>query len=153
MNKGLVRNINEKKGFTLIELMIVVLIIGIIAALSMPNLAKSKMAAHEASAISAIRSIVTAQITYATTGSSGGNFAPDLATLAAANLIDSVLGSGTAEAYSFAVSGSGVQYTIDARPLVYGTSGTRSFFADASGAIHYTTANAAATASDPGLGQ
>jgi prepilin-type N-terminal cleavage/methylation domain-containing protein len=143
----------EKKGFTLIELMIVVLIIGIIAGLSMPNLQKSKMAAHEASAISAIRSLVTAQITYATTGGSGGNFAPDLNALLARNLIDSVLGSGTAEAYSFALSGSGTNYTIDARPLVYGSSGTRSFFADASGVIRYTTANAAATATDPGLGQ
>ncbi len=153
MKKRLVRYMKETKGFTLVELMIVVLIIGIIASLSMPSLSKSKMAAHEASAISAIRSLVTAQITYATKGTSGGNFAQDLAALQAANLIDSVLGSGTAEAYSFAVSGSGVDYTIDARPLVYGTSGVRSFFTDATGAIRYTTANAAATASDPGLGQ
>ena len=153
MEKRLVRYMQETKGFTLVEVMIVVLIIGIIASLSMPSLSKSKMAAHEASAISAIRTLVTAQITYATKGTSAGNFAPDLAALQAANLIDSVLGSGTAEAYSFALSGSGVQYTIDARPLVYGTSGVRSFFTDATGAIRYTTANAAATVSDPGLGQ
>ncbi len=153
MNKGLVRYMKEKKGFTLIELMIVVLIIGIIAGLSMPNLVKSKMAANEASAISAVRSIVTAQITYATTGGSGGDFAADLSALEAHNLIDSVLGSGTAEAYSFSVSGSGTQYTIDARPLVYGASGTRSFFADASGVIRYTTADAAASITSPPLGQ
>ena len=153
MNKALVRYVKEKKGFTLIELMIVVLVIGIIAALSMPSLSKSKMAAHEASAISAVRSLVTAQITYATKGTSAGNFAPDLTALQAANLIDSVLGSGTMEAYSFSLSGSGVLYTIDARPLVYGSSGIRSFFTDESGAVRYTTADAAATASDPGLGQ
>ncbi len=152
MNKGLVRYVKEKKGFTLIELMIVVLVIGIIAALSMPNLVNSKMAAHESSAISAVRSIVTAQITHAAKAGSG-NFAADLTELEAANLIDSVLGSGTAEAYSFSVSGSGIQYTIDARPLVYGSSGIRSFFSDESGVIRYTTADAAATASDPGLGQ
>ena len=152
MNKGLVRDVKENKGFTLIELMIVVLVIGIIAALSMPNLAKSKMAAHESSAISAVRTLVTAQITFAVKSGSG-DFAADLVSLQGANLIDSVLGSGTAEAYSFSLSGSGVQYTIDARPLVYGASGIRSFFTDESGAIRYTTADAAATASDPGLGQ
>lgn len=152
MNKDLMRYLKENKGFSLIELMIVVLVIGIIAALSMPNLAKSKMAAHESSAISGMRTLVTAQITFATRSGSG-NFAADLTELEAANLIDSVMGSGTAEAYSFAVSGSGIQYTIDARPLVYGSSGIRSFFTDESGAIRYTTADAAATVSDPGLGQ
>jgi len=152
MNKDLMRYMKENKGFSLIELMIVVLVIGIIAALSMPNLAKSKMAAHESSAISGMRTLVTAQITFATRSGSG-NFAADLTELEAANLIDSVMGSGTAEAYSFAVSGSGVQYTIDARPLAYGSSGIRSFFTDESGAIRYTTADAAATVSDPGLGQ
>jgi prepilin-type N-terminal cleavage/methylation domain-containing protein len=150
MNKGLVRYVKEKKGFTLIELMIVVLVIGIIAALSVPNLVKSKMAAHESSAISTVRTLVTAQITYAARSGSG-NFAADLTELQAVNLIDSVLGSGTAEAYSFSLTGSGVQYEINARPLVYGTSGVRSFFTDESGAIYYTTADAAATASDPGL--
>ena len=118
----------------------------------MPNLVQSKMAAHESSAISAVRTLVTAQITFAVKSGSG-DFAADLVTLQGANLIDSVLGSGTAEAYSFSLSGSGVQYTIDARPLVYGASGIRSFFTDESGAIRYTTADAAATASDPGLGQ
>jgi type IV pilus assembly protein PilA len=152
MNKFVVRYMKENKGFSLIELMIVVLVIGIIAALSMPNLAKSKMAAHESSAISGMRTLVTAQITFAAKSGSG-NFAADLTELEAANLIDSVMGSGTAEAYSFAVSGSGIQYTIDARPLIYGSSGIRSFFTDESGAIRYTTADAAATVSDPGLGQ
>jgi prepilin-type N-terminal cleavage/methylation domain-containing protein len=152
MNKFVVRYIKENKGFSLIELMIVVLVIGIIAALSMPNLSKSKMAAHESSAISGMRTLVTAQITYATRSGSG-DFAPDLATLQSANLIDSVMGSGTAEAYSYSISGSGVQYTIDARPLIYGSSGIRSFFTDESGAIRYTTADAAATSSSPGLGE
>ena len=152
MNIDLVRYVKKNKGFSLIELMIVVLVIGIIAAIAVPNLTKSKMAAHESSAISAVRTLVTAQITFAVKSGSG-DFAADLVSLQGANLIDSVLGSGTAEAYSFSLSGSGVQYTIDARPLVYGASGIRSFFTDESGAIRYTTADAAATASDPGLGQ
>ena len=152
MNKGSVRYIKENKGFSLIELMIVVLVVGIIASIAVPNLVQSKMAARESTAISAVRSLVTAQVAFAAKGGSG-NFAVDLTELQTANLIDSVLGSGTGEAYSYSVSGSGVQYTIDARPLVYGSSGVRSFFTDESGAIRYTTADAAATASDPGLGQ
>ncbi len=152
MNKGSVRYIKENKGFSLIELMIVVLVVGIIASIAVPNLVQSEMAARESTAISAVRSLVTAQVAFAAMAGSG-NFAVDLTELQTANLIDSVLGSGTGEAYSFSVSGSGVQYTIDARPLVYGSSGIRSFFTDESGAIRYTTADAAATASDPGLGQ
>ena len=152
MKSGLVRYVKNNKGFSLIELMIVVLVIGIVASIAVPNLVKSKMAANESSAISAVRTLVTAQITFVSKSGSG-NFAADLTELEAANLIDSVMGSGTAEAYSFSVTGSGVQYTIDARPLVYGASGVRSFFTDESGAIRYTTADAAATASDPGLGQ
>ena len=152
MNKFSVRYIKENKGFSLIELMIVVLVVGIIASIAVPNLVQSKMAARESTAISAVRSLVTAQVAFAAKSGSG-NFAVDLAELQTASLIDSVLGSGTGEAYSFSVSGSGVQYTVDARPLVYGSSGVRSFFTDESGAIRYTTADAAATASDPGLGQ
>ncbi len=152
MNKFSVRYIKENKGFSLIELMIVVLVVGIIASIAVPNLVQSKMAARESTAISAVRSLVTAQVAFAAKAGSG-SFAADLTELQTANLIDSVLGSGTGEAYSFSVSGSGVQYTIDARPLVYGSSGVRSFFTDESGAIRYTTADAAATASDPGLGQ
>ena len=132
--------------------MIVVLVIIILAALSVPNLVSTKMAAHESSAISAVRTLVTAQITFSTR-SVRGDFAVGLAELKAANLIDSVLASGTLEVYSVLVVGDDFQYTIDARPLVYGSSGIRSFFADESGSIRYTTANAAATASDPGLGQ
>ncbi len=142
----------KEEGFSLIELLIVVAVIGIIAAIAVPNLVKSKAVANEGAAISAVRSVVTAQVTYATTGGSG-SFAADLTELQTANLIDSVLGSGTMEAYSLSVSGNSSGFTVNARPLVYGNSGTRSFFTDESGAIRYTTADAAATASSPGLGQ
>ena len=82
-----------------------------------------------------------------------GSFAADLTALQAANLIDSVLGSGTMEAYSLSVSGSGIGFTVNARPLVYGKTGTRSFYSDESAVIRYTTADAAATSSDSGLGE
>ena len=82
-----------------------------------------------------------------------GRFAADLGTLESAGLVDSVLGSGTTEAYSLSVSGDSSGFVVDARPLVYGNTGTRSFYSDESAVIRYTTADAAATSSSPGLGE
>jgi len=142
----------EASGFSLIELLIVVAVIGVIAAIAVPNLVQSKLVANEGKAITAVRSLGTAQVTYATKDGAG-NFAQDLNALETAELIDSVLGSGTTDSYTFVVSGSGVTFQINARPRVYQTSGIRSFYADESGVIRYNTANARANASSPGLGE
>lgn len=138
----------NQKGFSLIELLIVVAVIGIIAAIAVPNLLESKKAANEASAISSVRTIVTAQITYSATVGNG-SYAADLTALAGAQMIDQGLGDGTKDGYTFAVAGAGQTFTVTATPNASG--GTRSFFSDETAVIRYAV-GAGAGAGSPPLG-
>ena len=104
----------KEAGFSLIELLIVVAIILIIAAIAIPNLLRARMAANESSAVASIRTINTAQITYNSTyptvgfGASLtvlGGVAPCTPASTTACLIDSVLAAGVKSGYNFATAG------------------------------------------------
>ncbi|MCL6482029.1 MAG: prepilin-type N-terminal cleavage/methylation domain-containing protein [Firmicutes bacterium] len=150
---------NKQKGFSLIELLIVVAIILIIAAIAIPNLLRSRMAANEASAVGSLRTLNTAAVTYA---SQCGGFPPDLPNMGppangctTADLIDQVLASGSKSGYRFLYlaadadgDGNMDTYTIQANPITPGVTGTRFFFTDQSGVIR-ANVGTQASASDP----
>jgi prepilin-type N-terminal cleavage/methylation domain-containing protein len=138
----------NEKGFSLIELLIVVTVIGILAAVAVPNLLKSRSAANEASAIASVRTIVTAQITYSATIGSG-SYAADLAELETAGLIDAVLAGGTKDGYSFVTAGAGDTFTVNADPTEMGTTGDRGFFSDQTAVIRYASGGVADANSTP----
>lgn len=151
---------SKQQGFSLIELLIVVAIILIIAAIAIPNLLRAKIAANESSAVSSLRTINTAEVTYssswgagyaATVANLGGITPCGPATAAAACIIDSALSVApySKSGYTFVAQGNnpvgGVNngFEANATPVVVDITGKRAFCSDQTGVLRANTTGGA----------
>ena len=132
----------KKKGFTLVEIIITVGILSTVATLAIPNLLRSRVDANEASAVASMRIIVAASHNYRGFNPS---FPAALLALSSATppYIDSALGTGTKQGYSYVLVGLTNTFSVTAAPVNPGASGNRYFFADESGVIRANTGGAA----------
>lgn len=149
----------SNKGFTLIELMIVVAIIAIIAAIAIPNLLRARLASNESSAIGALRTLSSAQSTFQSSAANDVDVdgTGEFGTLvqmsnAVPPFIDEVLGAGAKSGYLFTVTLIGtansdeVMWEAQANPAAYGQSGNRTFYIDESGVLRGSDTGAGAAA-------
>jgi type IV pilus assembly protein PilA len=149
----------RRRGFSLIELLIVIAIILIIVTVALPKLNKARMYAQETAALKAIQTINTVQVQYQ---SQYGRFAASLAELgpptsgaegpSAAGLIGGDLASGDKQGYHFTLTGTPGGYAITAVPSSFGSTGSRTFFSDQSLVIRENYGQEAATANSPEVG-
>jgi type IV pilus assembly protein PilA len=165
-NDKLVSHRNPRvAGFSLIELMIVIAVILIIAALAIPNLLRARMSANESAAVSALRTLATQEANY--DSSWGPGFSPNLAALgppipgvppsaATADLVDQVLASGIRGGYQFLYtplipSGSTTPtgFTVNANPISPGITGEWFFYLDQTNVIRQNDGSPASISSSP----
>jgi prepilin-type N-terminal cleavage/methylation domain-containing protein len=125
------------KGFTLVELMIVIAVIAILAAVVVPHFGEELKLAHETAAVQQIKTIQAMQAQFY---SQFGHFAGNLTELGppppGAGLISKTLAEGKRSGYLFEIRGNPGGYTLTAVPETFGKSGRRSFFSDESHVIH-----------------
>ena len=146
----------RRRGFSLIELLIVIAIILIIITIALPRLSRARMYSQETAAIGALRTLHTAQVQYY---SQYGKYAASLTELgppasgaaspAAADLIGNDLSGGDKSGYKFTLVGNQAGYVINANPIAFGSSGSRTFYSDQSMVIRQNYGPEPATANSP----
>ena len=149
----------QRRGFSLIELLIVIAIILIIVTVALPKLNNARRYAQETAALKAIQTINTVQVQY---NSTYGRFATSLAELgpptsgtanaSAADLISADLASGEKQGYKFTLAGTPTGYTISAVPTAFGSTGSRTFFSDQTLVIRENYGQEPATANSREVG-
>jgi type IV pilus assembly protein PilA len=148
----------NQKGFSLIELLLVVAVILIISAIAVPSFLRSRMRANEASAVASIRTIDTGAVTYSVAYPNVGFPAqldmlggaePCTASPASACLIDDAIAQGAKGGYAFVWTGDGatpsVSYTVTGTPQAPGSSGQSMYCSDQTDVIHVDPLGAACT--------
>jgi type IV pilus assembly protein PilA len=135
----------KRKGFTLVEIMIVVAIIALLAAIAIPNLLRARLTANEAGAQAALKTLATAQISYRTSNPSYGTLA--LLSNATPPYIDSQLGSGTKSGYVFSATPGQNDFVVNAVKQS-NTSGERHFCITEDGVVRVNAAIANTTTHD-----
>ena len=142
----------KKYGFTLVEIMIVVAVIGILALMALPNITRSRLNANETAAASAMKTITSAAVGYRSTHST---YPPDMAALTATTptYVDTDLGAGSKSGYTFSLAGGTNGFTATGRPAIFQTSGIRSFLVDESGVVRWTDQNANPSPADAVLSE
>ena len=129
--------LRQSKGFTLVEIMIVVAIIALLAAIAIPNLLRARHNANESAAIGAVRTLSTAMESYRA-AQTPPTYPAALVDLSTTNppYIDANLAGGAKQGYTYVYALTNAnQYTVTATPTTANVTGTRVFFVDESGVI------------------
>jgi len=133
------------RGFSLLELLIVVAIILIIATIAIPSLLRSRQAANESAAVASTRTITTAEVTYLS--SSGGSYGT-VSQLVSAGLLDSGF-NGIKGGYTYGITTNGTDYTINAEPAST-NNGRYGYYSVPDGVVRYATTTTEAPANAAG---
>ncbi len=137
----------SRRGFTLVELMLVVAIIAIISAMAIPALTSSRMAGNEASAVSSLRTLSRVNEQYRQRFS---EYAPSMSDLVTQGYLDAIIGSGVKSGYDFsAYLGGGLIWTCSCVPVTPGGTGDRGFYVDQSGVIRFVSMGVAGPLDSP----